>query len=355
MWCKHCEIETNEKECPICGQKTETDVPTEIYWCEHCQVPIIRRVNQFGLSECPICRQKTKYMASDLRPVFPEERLLLELLLKFEPLSLAEKSIWANKNRYYIDGHSKVITAKNYEAADIEQVRKILQEHAQEKYSGAFKRHIQDFLTVNRHHLQSIIDEAHQFIREEASKYPAENIVLSFSGGKDSTVTADIVTKALSNPSLVHIFGNTTLEFPTTLTYAERFRKNHPQAIFQIAQNREQNFMDMCKVIGPPARMMRWCCSMFKTGPITRVISNLYRNTVCRYEWLKADGYGKICLDGKHYYSTRPENSHQKVLVGIYADKVEVLRDDGTVLVSHERRFGPERTDSNDYRTTICT
>lgn len=56
----------------------------------------------------------------------------MELLLKFEPLSLAEKSIWANKNRYYIDGHSKVITAKNYEAADIEQVRKILQEHAQE-------------------------------------------------------------------------------------------------------------------------------------------------------------------------------------------------------------------------------
>lgn len=37
--------------------------------------------------------------------------------------------------------------------------------------------------------------------------------------------------------------------------------------------------------------------------------------TVCRYEWLKADGYGKICLDGKHYYSTQPENSHQKVLI----------------------------------------
>lgn len=24
--------------------------------------------------------------------------------------------------------------------------------------------------------------------------------------------------------------------------------------------------------------MMRWCCSMFKTGPITRVINSLYRN-----------------------------------------------------------------------------
>ena len=35
--------------------------------------------------------------------------------------------------------------------------------------------------------------------------------VVSLSGGKDSTVTADVVVKALSNPSLVHIFGNTTI------------------------------------------------------------------------------------------------------------------------------------------------
>ena len=33
---------------------------------------------------------------------------------------------------------------------------------------------------------------------------------------------------------------------------------------------------------------------------------------VCRYEWLKADGYGKVCMDGKHFYSTRPENANQK-------------------------------------------
>ena len=101
--------------------------------------------------------------------------------------------------------------------------------------------------------------------------------MISFSGGKDSTVTADVVVKALSNPSLVHIFGNTTLEFPSTVEYAERFRKNHPQSIFLFAKNEVQNFMDVCEDIGPPARMMRWCCSMFKTGPITRVINSLYR------------------------------------------------------------------------------
>lgn len=123
-----------------------------------------------------------------------------------------------------------------------------------------------------------MIDEAQSFVKNASRKYDEEHIVLSFSGGKDSTVTADVVIKALSNPSLVHIFGNTTLEFPTTIEYAERYRNDHPEAIFQVAKNNEQVFLDVCEEIGPPARLMRWCCSMFKTGPITRVINNLYRN-----------------------------------------------------------------------------
>lgn len=117
-----------------------------------------------------------------------------------------------------------------------------------------------------------------EIYQKTASHFPTENIVLSFSGGKDSTVTADVVTKALSNPSLVHIFGNTTLEFPSTYDYVKRFRADHPHAIFETALNDEQVFYKVCEDIGPPARMMRWCCSMFKTGPITRVLNGLYRN-----------------------------------------------------------------------------
>ena len=32
---------------------------------------------------------------------------------------------------------------------------------------------------------------------------------------------------------------------------------------------------------------------------------------VCRYEWLKADGYVKVCMEGKRFYSTMPENANQ--------------------------------------------
>jgi len=74
---------------------------------------------------------------------------------------------------------------------------------------------------------------------------------------------------------------------------------------------------------------------------------------VCRYEILKADGFGKVCLDGKHYYSTKPENSRQKVLVGIRAHYVDILEQDGTLLVRHRREYGKDRTDSIDASTTL--
>ena len=278
MWCKDCKIETLDKTCPVCGSETIEDIPTEVYYCTHCHTPIIKRINDAQKDICPLCQEKMKYLTADLRPVFPEERRLLELLLNKEPYSLRRASVWANKNRYYIDGKGKPVTNSIYTAADVEKLRQALAESRMDEYDEAFQRQVELFVQANREHLAAFIEEAHDFIRHEAEKYPQENIVLSFSGGKDSTVVADIVTKALSNPSLVHIFGNTTLEFPMTMEYAKRFRIDHPQAIFQVAENKEQNFMDMCAEIGPPARMMRWCCSMFKTGPITRIISNFYRN-----------------------------------------------------------------------------
>lgn len=75
---------------------------------------------------------------------------------------------------------------------------------------------------------------------------------------------------------------------------------------------------------------------------------------VCRYEWLKADGYGKICMDGKHFYSTLPENAYQKVLVGIRAHAVDILTEGGQVVVTHRRAFGEGRTDISDYSTTLA-
>ena len=278
MWCTQCNIETNDTVCPICGATTIEDLPVEVYWCNNCCVPVIQTTNQADKGICPICGRATKYLAADLRPVFPEERILLESLLGMEHDTLLKKSIWANNNRYYIDGKSMTLPNSIYQITDTSKITEELNKRQNEVTYSFFDDNSKDFVFANSARLNYIKDEAYAFIQKEASKFPEENIVVSFSGGKDSTVTADLAVKALSNPSLVHIFGDTTLEFPSTIEYAHRFRDAHPDAIFQIAKNDEQNFYDVCEDIGPPARMMRWCCSMFKTGPITRIINSLYRS-----------------------------------------------------------------------------
>lgn len=277
MWCKKCRRETIEQLCEICNNKTETDIPVEIYQCISCNVPIIRTANDIDRFTCPLCGKESVYMSADLRPVFPEERLLIEILLN-KPLAFAHCSVWANNNRYYIDSKSITITSKHFKKYTPGIVCKKLEQYREQNSYVYFNKHIQQFIKANQQRLNYIIDEAHTFIQTQTENFPRENIVLSFSGGKDSTVTADLAVKALSDPYLVHIFGNTTLEFPLTLEYAQRFRQNNPKTVFKIAQNRDQNFYKVCEDIGPPARMMRWCCSMFKTGPISRVLNRYYGN-----------------------------------------------------------------------------
>ena len=278
MWCKSCNIETTKDKCPVCGTKTVEDIPIQIYWCPNCRIPIIQETNQVDKDKCPICKAKTKYLATDIRPVFPEERLLLEILLEKEPNSLIDSSVWAENNRYYIDGKPISLSMTLFQNADTNRIASLLEANQSGNSYIAFNEIIQLFCRANQTRLNYLKDEAYSFVKRASQKFDEENIIISFSGGKDSTATAHVVTTALSNPSIVHIFGDTTLEFSKTVEYAQRFRKEHPQAIFITAKNEDQVFSEVCEDIGPPARMMRWCCSMFKTGPITRIINGLYGN-----------------------------------------------------------------------------
>ena len=45
-----------------------------------------------------------------------------------------------------------------------------------------------------------------------------------------------------------------------------------------------------------------------------------------RFERVKTDGYGKFCLDGKHWYSSAPELGQREIVVGIGAHAVTVYR-----------------------------
>jgi phosphoadenosine phosphosulfate reductase len=274
-WCKKCRYEAEKEKCELCGAVTEQEVPLEVNWCSSCKIPVVKYANSLDRDFCPACGGGLVYLCADLRPVFPEERLLLEII-HGKPLAYKEQSVWASDSRYYIDGIPTMITTSFYKKLMPDTIREQLSKYAPANDYAAFEAIIERFVKANKVRIDEITYEAHAFIKDTAAAYPSERIVISFSGGKDSTVTADLAIRALSDPSLVHIFGDTTLEFPMTLEYAARYKSSNPKAIFKIASNQEQDFYSVCEDIGPPARMLRWCCSMFKTGPITRVLNKLY-------------------------------------------------------------------------------
>lgn len=126
MWCRNCNIETKENKCPICGSETVEDIPVEIMWCGSCRVPVLQMVSQPDKGICPRCGGHMKRMAADIRPVFPEERLLLEILMEVEPNSYLEKSVWAVNSRYYIDGKSVSLPSALFRTANADEIAKKL-------------------------------------------------------------------------------------------------------------------------------------------------------------------------------------------------------------------------------------
>lgn len=122
------------------------------------------------------------------------------------------KSVWAANSRYYISGKPVSISTSRFQTADTDKLREEIDKYRRNNPSDYFKENIKLFIKANEYRLHDIKEEGSIFIKELVSGFSEEQIVLSFSGGKDSTVTADLVAKSLGNPSLMHIFGDTTLK-----------------------------------------------------------------------------------------------------------------------------------------------
>ena len=102
-----------------------------------------------------------------------------------------------------------------------------------------------------------------------------DRFIASFSGGKDSQVVLDLVTRAIPSTAFEVIYSDTGYELPPSLElyedvkryYGERF----PSLKFSTARNHESvlNYWDK---IGTPSDTHRWCCSVMKTAPLYRML-----------------------------------------------------------------------------------
>lgn len=274
--CPKCRVPMNGDRCikPNCGATTK--MSSTIYWCDDCNVPIFT-------SECPVCGARGKYIATDVRPVFPEENMLISIILKDDPFKYQKSSVWYGGGAYIIDGKKVKLSITQMNKLPLENIKIFKEKYEQNKggidYSF-FDAIIDRFVSANADRYNFITEEAIHFVQQYRNRYSIEDMMVSFSGGKDSTVTSHIVNRALGTNKVLHVFGDTTLEFPYTMEYKKRFNRNEESQGVRIltAKNREKNFEDLCDVVGPPSRVMRWCCTVFKTGAIQKTIASAFKD-----------------------------------------------------------------------------
>lgn len=250
---------------------------TNVYYCKQCNVPVL--INEKDLNKkCSLCNSELKYISTDIRPVYPEERLMLECALG-EPLKYLKSSIWnVTGNRYCIDGEILKLSVKELTSKDSDRIRKLIKKYESQNSYKYFESYIKTYLEVNKYRLNLITDEACSYIQEVASGYSMDSMFVSFSGGKDSTVVSDLAIKALGTNGILHIFGDTTLELESTYRYIEEFKNKYSNILLRNVRNKEKDFFELTKNnFGPPSRVMRWCCTIFKTGPISRKIDALFK------------------------------------------------------------------------------
>ena len=216
--CPKCKVPMNGEKCvkPDCGCTTE--ISSTIYWCNSCNIPVFEK-------NCSICGNETVYISTDIRPVFPEENLLISLLLKNDPFKFRKSSMWYGSNTYIVDGEKIKLSVSKINKLPLEEIKAL-----KDKYDLSapkidykyFNEHVKKFIKANEDRYNYITEEAVNYIQQYKEKYAIEDMMVSFSGGKDSTVTSHLVNRALGTNKVLHIFGDTSLEFPYILEYKKR-------------------------------------------------------------------------------------------------------------------------------------
>ncbi len=121
------------------------------------------------------------------------------------------------------------------------------------------------------------METAHQEGKNVVSGSKVEEVIVSFSGGKDSQVVLDLATRALSPSYFSVVYSDTGYELPSSLELykqtQEFYNKKYPDLRFDLTKN-QQDIMYYWENMGAPSRMHRWCCSVMKTAPLYRYLKN---------------------------------------------------------------------------------
>ncbi len=260
-----------------------------IYWCDTCQCVFKSEVvHGRKTSPCVYCGTPARYLTSDVRPVFARERRILQF---YGHGALLTEQVWRSSKspNYYVNG--RTVTLPQFDAlkSDLAAIGDFIADS--DHYDSVDARLIQEYqrvLQINRVYLNGLEDEAFRFVQKCVQRIKRRMLMVSFSGGKDSTVVSDVVRRALGRSDILHVFGDTTLEDENTYAYVREFREQNPLVPFFEAKA-EHDFHELVDEIGPPSRVMRWCCTIFKAGPINNLLLTLGDQKVLTFYGIRHD------------------------------------------------------------------
>lgn len=281
-----------------------------IYWCESCGIPYHDHgaVGEY----CPICSYQTFVISKDiLVPVFLQEKRLLSYIINQD---ITKENVWYKGNAYYvINGEAVRIPYveyyknKGYDSLDKEVRENIVLDDGIHNEEA--------FLKANEMYLTKIVYDAERYVEYIADELRNDHIpVVSYSGGKDSTVVSRIVMDALQRNDIIHFFGNTTLELPATYNHCNNVFRRENKFTPLLETKSDKDFFKLCDYLGPPSRLERWCCTIFKTSNINYFIQALPKG----YKFLSFMGIRKRESNNrKNYTQTQYESKISNQVVAM--------------------------------------
>lgn len=186
--------------------------------------------------------------------------------------------MWAEANNYWYRGR-KVASLKGgslYTPPEI-----ILLEDPEPDGQPLKAVNIPLMVEKNREILESLVQDTIKkvFNIYVSYRHKIDVFYVAFSGGKDSVVVLDIVQRALPHNDFMVVFGNTDMEFPTTLELSKRIKsKCKASGIEFLEASADIPSKETWNLFGPPARKVRWCCTVHKTAPVINLLSDKYGN-----------------------------------------------------------------------------
>jgi len=226
-----------------------------LYWCGKCDVPLLT-------PRCYRCHSSGRRFIADAKPVFVEERHLLEEICGRE----LPDNLYTSRSRLYYSGRLllSLTTSGGRIIVTRDHTDSLLKESAIHS-NGSVS--LESVIAANRPVLRFLEQQAIDSIVEVTRKYPGRKPVVSFSGGKDSAVVAHLVARAVGATEPVSLFfADTTLEHPETNSYVTQFAEYYGLPI--TIKQASSDFFQMCEQLEPPSRIMRWCCTVFKANPL---------------------------------------------------------------------------------------